>query len=53
MVKAFWNMYKKCPKGIVSYCIAGGAFLLAAVLKVNVLLVIVCCALAGLISSYV
>ena len=53
VVKAFWNMYKKCPKGVVSYCIAGGAFILAAILKVNVLLVIICCAAAGLISSYV
>ena len=53
ILKAFWNMYKKCPKGIVSYCIAAGAFLLAAVLKVNVLLVILCCAAAGLVSSLI
>ena len=51
ILKAFWNMYKKCPKGIVSYCIAAGAFLLAAILKLNVLVVILCCALAGLVTS--
>ena len=53
ILKAFWNMYKKCPKGIVSYCIAAGAFLLAAVLKVNVLAVILCCAAAGLVTSLI
>ena len=53
ILKAFWNMYKKCPKGAVSYGIAAGAFILAAILKVNVLAVILCCALAGLISSLV
>ena len=53
ILKAFWNMYKQCPTGIVSYCIAAGAFLLAAVLKVNVLLVILCCAAAGLVSSLI
>ena len=51
ILKAFWNMYKKCPKGAVSYCIAAGAFILAAILKVNVLIVILCCALAGLVTS--
>jgi chromate transporter len=45
-------MYKKCPKGAVPYSIAAGAFLLAAVLKVNVLLVILCCAAAGLVTSF-
>ena len=53
ILKAFWNMYKKCPKGLVSYCIAAGSFLLAAILKVNVLVVILCCALAGLVTSLV
>jgi chromate transporter len=52
ILKAFWNMYKKCPKGAVPYSIAAGAFLLAAVLKVNVLLVILCCAAAGLVTSF-
>ena len=46
-------MYKKCPKGLVSYCIAAGAFVLAAILRLNVLLVILCCAAAGLITSLI
>ena len=53
ILKAFWTMYKKCPKGAVSYCIAAGAFLLAAILKVNILAVILCCAAAGLITSLI
>ena len=53
ILKAFWSMYKKCPKGLVSYCIAAGAFLLAAILKLNVLLVIIACALAGLVTSLI
>ncbi len=51
IIKAFWSMYKKCPKNPLSYCVAAGAFLLSAVLKLNVLYVILACAAAGLIHS--
>ncbi len=51
ILKAFWNMYKKCPKGLIPYSIAAGAFVLAAIAGVNVLAVILCCAAAGLITS--
>ncbi len=53
ILKAFWSMYKKCPKGLVSYVIAAGAFVLAAILRVNVLIVILCCAAAGLVTSLI
>ena len=53
VLKALWSMYKRCPKGLVSYLIAAGAFVLAAVLKVNVLAVILCCAAAGLVTSLI
>ncbi len=53
ILKAFWSMYKKCPKGAVPLCIAAGAFILAAILKVNVLIVILCCAAAGLVTSMI
>ncbi len=53
ILKAFWSMFKKCPKGAVPYGIAAGAFVLAAFLKVNVLLVILCCAAVGLLSSLI
>lgn len=51
IIKAIISMYKQSPKGILSYCIMAGAFVAAAMLKVNVLLVIVCCAVVGLIAS--
>ena len=53
IIKAMISMYKQCPKGILAYCVMTGAFVAAAVLKVNVLLVILCCAVVGLIVSMV
>lgn len=53
IVKALWNMYKKCPKNAVGYVIMGLAFLLVAIFGVNVLLVIALCAVIGLVSSLV
>ncbi|MBQ8506077.1 MAG: chromate transporter [Clostridia bacterium] len=51
ILKAFWNMAKQ-QKGKFAYIIAAAAFVLAAVLKLNVLIVILLCAAAGLISSF-
>ena len=51
ILKAFWNMARQIPKKAISCCIAAAAFVLAALLKLNVLLVIVLCAAAGLIAS--
>ena len=51
ILKAFWTMYKKCPKGAVSYIVAAGSFIAAAIFNINVLFIIICCALFGLISS--
>ena len=51
ILKAFWNMARQIPKKAVSCCIAATAFVLAALLKLNVLVVIVMCAAAGLIAS--
>ncbi len=53
IIKALWSMYKQCPKGAISYIVMAAAFILTALLKVNVLIVIVACALFGLISSAV
>ena len=50
ILKALWNMYKKAPKGVIPYCIMAGAFVLTAILDINVLYVIIACALTGLIS---
>lgn len=53
IVKALYNMYKKVEKNAVSYIIMVAALVLTAFLDVNVLLVIVCCAVFGLVSSAV
>ncbi|MCR4612276.1 MAG: chromate transporter [Lachnospiraceae bacterium] len=50
IIKALYDMYKQCPKGVVSYIVMGASFILAAFLNVNVLLVILGCALFGLIT---
>ncbi len=51
ILKAFWNMARQIPKKAISCCIAAAAFVLAALVKLNVLAVIVLCAAAGLIAS--
>ena len=51
LFKALWNMYKKCPKSWASYVVMAGSFLLTAVLDVNVLPVIIGCAVFGLVTA--
>ncbi len=51
LVKALWTMYKKSPKGWPSYVVMGASFLLTAVLDINVLIVIIGCAVFGLVTS--
>ena len=51
LFKALWNMYKKSPKGWVSYVVMGASFLLTAVLKINIFIVIAGCAIFGLVTA--
>ena len=51
LFKALWNMYKKSPKGWVSYVVMGASFVLTAILKVNLFIVIIGCAVFGLVTS--
>ena len=51
LVKSLWNMYKKSPKGWVSYVVMAGAFLLTAFVEINVIYVIIGCAVFGLVTS--
>ncbi|MBQ6848288.1 MAG: chromate transporter [Clostridia bacterium] len=51
LIKALWTMYKKCPKGLVSYIIMSGAFISTAFLDVPVLAVIIGCAIFGYLTS--
>ena len=53
LLKALWSMYKQCPKGALAYVVMGLAFIAVALLKINVLYVIIGCALFGLISSFI
>lgn len=53
IIKALISMYKQCPKGVFSYIIMGASFILAAVFNVNVLIIILGCAAAGIIRAAV
>ena len=52
LIKALWTMYKKNTKNWAAYVVMAGSFIAAAFLKVKVLLVIICCAVFGLVTSY-
>ena len=49
--KALVSMYKQCPRNKISYIIAAFAFLCVAFLGINVLVVIIICAVIGLAYS--
>lgn len=53
IIKALWSMYTQCPKNIMTYIIMATAFVLTAFLNVDVLVVIIGCAIFGLVSSIV
>jgi chromate transporter len=53
ILKALWSLYGQCPKNSAAYLIAASAFILVAVLNVNVIFVIAGCAAAGLIASFI
>ncbi len=51
MCKALYSMYRQSRKGAFAYAVMAGAFLLVAFTEINVLLVIIGCAVAGLLHS--
>ena len=51
LVKALWSMYKKSPKGWAAYVVMGLSFLVTAVFSVNVIFVIIGCAVLGIVTS--
>lgn len=51
IIKALLSMYRQCPKSTVSYVIMGLSFLCVTVFDINILTVIIGCALLGLASS--
>ncbi len=52
IVKALWSMYKQSRNGLMSYIIMALAFVAVAIFDINVLWVIIGCALVGLVSSF-
>ncbi len=53
IVKALINMYKKCPKGWVSYVVMAASFAVVTFFDVNVLFVIIGCAVFGLVTALI
>lgn len=53
IVKALWSMYKQSPKGIFAYLIMLGAFVVVAFLPVNVVFVILTCAVVGIVQALI
>lgn len=53
IIKALWNMYKKAPKGAVSYIVMAASFIVAAFVDISVLYIIIGCAAFGLITSFI
>lgn len=53
IVKALYSMYVQCKKDLPSYIIMTVSFILVTFLNINVLVVIICCALFGLINTLV
>lgn len=53
IIKALFSMYKQCKKNAVSYIVMALAFILTAVFDINVLIVIIGCALFGLVTSLI
>ena len=51
LFKALYTMYKKAPKGWVSYVVMGGAFIVTAFLNIPILAVIIGCAVFGLVTA--
>ena len=53
VLKAFYTMYKKCPKNLGSYVIAALAFIGVGILDINTIYVLIICALFGLAMSLI
>lgn len=50
IIKALVSMYKQCPKSAVAYIIMAIAFIGAAILNINALIVLISCAIIGLVT---
>lgn len=50
ILKALASMYKQCPKNLIAYIIMALAFAAAAIFDINILLIIITCAVIGLVT---
>lgn len=50
ILKALVSMYKQCPKSPVAYIIMALAFVAAAIFDINILFIIIACAIIGLVT---
>lgn len=53
IIKAFFTMYKACPKNIVSHIIIVVSFILVIVFEINPIIVIILGAIIGILYSYI
>lgn len=53
ILKSLWTMFKKCQKGVVPYLIVAISFIIAAFTDINVLFIIIGCAIFGLVTSLI
>ena len=53
VLKAFYTMYKKCPKNLGSYVIAALAFIGVGILDIDTIYVLIICALFGVGMSLI
>lgn len=51
LCKSLWTMFKKSPKGIFGYIAMAAAFVLTAILDVNILFVVIGCGVYGVVTS--
>ena len=51
LLKSLWTMFRKSPKGWPAYVAMGAAFIMNTVLDLHILIVIVCCAIFGLVTA--
>lgn len=53
IIRALISMYKQCPKNILSYIIMAAALIFTVVFGFNVLLVIIMCAVTGIVQAVI
>jgi chromate transporter len=51
LIKALISMYMQCPKSLMTYIIMGASFAAAVFFDINVLWIILCCAIVGIICA--